>query len=182
MRPAQAELAGALREHALRTGDFVLASGRRSTWYVDGRQVTFRGDCVELVGRAVVEALDAAGGLEFDAVGGLAIGADPVAVAVALVTGCRAFAVRKEPKGHGVEGLIAGPLRPGDRVLVVEDTVTSGGSLVTVLDAVGRFGATVVGASCLLDRGDELAEVLAGRGVPYFPVLAPADLGFTADP
>ncbi|MFN8034861.1 MAG: orotate phosphoribosyltransferase [Acidimicrobiia bacterium] len=178
MRAAQAALAAALREHALREGDFTLASGRRSSWYVDGRQVTFRGDCVEIVGEAILDAVRAGGGADFDAVGGLAIGADPVSVAVAFVAGKRAFAVRKEAKGHGVAGRIAGPLRAGDRVLVVEDTVTSGASLLTAADVIGEFGCAVVGAACLLDRADELAPALHARGIPYFPALVATDLGF----
>jgi orotate phosphoribosyltransferase len=178
VRPAQDELAKALHTYAIRTGRFTLASGRTSEWYVDGRLVTFRGDCVELVGRAVLEALDAAGGVAFDAVGGLAIGADPVTMAVALVSGARGFAVRKEAKDHGVGGRIAGPLEPGDRVLVVDDTVTTGGSLLQAVDVVREFGCSVVGASALLDRGGELAAKLEQIAVRYFPVLTAPDLGF----
>lgn len=178
MRHAQAALAAALREHALREGEFTLASGRQSTWYVDGRQVTFRGDCIEIVGDAIAEAIEVGGAADFDAVGGLAIGADPVSVAVALVTGKRAFAVRKEPKDHGVAGRIAGPLQRTDRVLVVEDTVTSGDSLLLAVDAIREFGCEIVAAACLLDRGDELAPELHQREIPYFPVLVATDLGF----
>ncbi len=180
MRPAQEALARALREHAIRTGEFVLASGRRSEWYVDGRLVTFRGDCVDIVGDAVMEALEGAGGVEFDAVGGLAIGADPVTVAVARASGARGFAVRKEAKDHGVGGRIAGPLEPGDRVLVVDDTVTSGGSILQAVDAVRDYGCSVVAAAALLDRGGELAARLRGIGVQYVTVLTAAELGFSA--
>jgi orotate phosphoribosyltransferase len=88
VRPAQAALAEVLHKYAIRTGDFTLASGRKSSWYLDGRMVTFRGDCVQIVGRAVVEALSAAGIDGYDAVGGLAVGAVPVAVAVAAVEQC----------------------------------------------------------------------------------------------
>lgn len=179
MRPAQEALARVLREHAIRTGDFVLASGRRSEWYVDGRLVTFRGDCVEIVGRAVMEALDAAGGVDFDAVGGLAIGADPVTVAVAHASGARGFAVRKEAKDHGVGGRIAGPLQPDDRVLVVDDTVTSGGSILQAVESVREFGCSVVAAASLLDRGGELGARLDKIDVPYLPVLTASDLGFS---
>jgi orotate phosphoribosyltransferase len=175
VRPAQAALAAALREHAIEEGEFTLSSGGTSHWYLDGRQVTFRGDCVEIVGDAIVEAV---GDLEFDAVGGLAVGAVPVAVAVALVTGKRSFAVRKEAKGHGVGGRIAGPLQPDDRVLVVEDTSTTGAALLTAVDAVAEFGARVVGASLLLDRGGNLAPEMERRGVPYRPVLGAPDLGY----
>jgi orotate phosphoribosyltransferase len=178
VRPAQLALAEALREHAIRTGEFTLASGRSSEWYVDGRLVTFRGDCVEIVGRAVMEALEATGDVEFDAVGGLAIGADPVTMAVALASGTRGFAVRKETKGHGVGGRIAGPLQPRDRVLVVDDTVTSGGSLLQAVDVVREYGCTIAAAATLLDRGGELDEKLAAAGVRYVPVLTALDLGF----
>ena len=177
MRPAQADLAAALLTHAVRTGEFTLASGRTSTWYLDGRQLTFRGDAVELVGRAVLEALETIGAPTFDAVGGLAIGADPVTVAVAYASGTRGFAVRKEAKDHGTGGRIAGPLLPGDRVLVVEDTVTTGASLLQAVEAVRDFGAQVVAAACLLDRGGELAARLAADGVPYATVVTAADLG-----
>jgi orotate phosphoribosyltransferase len=180
MRPAQAALAAALREHAIQEGEFTLSSGATSNWYLDGRQVTFRGDCIEIVGDAIVEALAAAPEPvpDFDAVGGLAVGAVPVAMAVALVTGKRSFAVRKETKDHGVGGRIAGPLDPGDRVLVVEDTATTGASLLQAVDAIVAFGATVVAASLLLDRGGHVGGELARRGVTYLPVLESPQLGY----
>ncbi len=175
MAEARAELLEALRRHSLRTGEFTLASGRTSSWYLDARQVTFRGDCVEIVGRAVLEAVD---GLDFDAAGGLTLGADPVALAVALVSGRRAFAVRKEAKGHGAGGRMAGAVQAGDRVLVVDDAVTTGGSTLQAVKAVRDFGAVIVGAACLLDRGGELGGALANLQIPFFPVLGAPDLGF----
>lgn len=178
MRPYQTALAHAMRAHAIREGEFVLASGNRSTWYFDGRLVSFRGDCVDVVGAAVREAVDAAGFSVFDAVGGLELGAVPVAVAVARVTGTRGFAVRKAAKDHGTGGVIAGPLEPGDRALVVEDTATTGASLLRALDAVLAHGVVVVGAALLLDRGGELGAVLEARGIPYAPVLTAPDLGY----
>ncbi len=164
-------------EFAIRDGAFTLASGQTTDWYVDGRQVTFRGDCVDLVGQAVLETLDAIGVTVFDSVGGLAIGADPVTIAVARAAGVRGFAVRKEAKGHGVGGNIAGPLLPTDRVLVVEDTVTTGGSLLQAVDAIVAVGATIVAASTLLDRGGVLRGELTDRGIPYAPVLGAPDFG-----
>jgi orotate phosphoribosyltransferase len=179
VRPAQAALAAALREHAIEEGEFTLSAGGTSNWYLDGRQVTFRGDCIEIVGDAIVEALaEVEGGLEFDAVGGLAVGAVPVGLAVALATGKRSFAVRKEAKGHGVGGRIAGPLDPGDRVLVVEDTATTGASLLAAVDAITEFGCEVVAATLLLDRGGRLGPALEARGVQYVPVLVAPDLGY----
>ena len=180
MRPAQAALAAALREHAIREGEFTLASGRTSHWYLDGRQVAFRGDCVEIVGEAIVEALDEAGVAadSFDAVGGPAVGAIPVALAVAFVTGKPSFAVRKEAKGHGIGGRIAGVLGAGDRVIVVEDTVTSGGSLLDALAPLEDLGCPIVAVSLMLDRGGQLGARLAERGLSYAPVLGAPDLGY----
>jgi orotate phosphoribosyltransferase len=178
VRPAQAALAAALREHAIKEGEFTLSAGGTSNWYLDGRQVTFRGDCIEIVGDAIVEALAVDGVPEFDAVGGLELGAVPVALAVARATGARSFAVRKEPKGHGVGGSMAGPVDPGDRVLVVEDTATTGASLLKAVDAIGAFGCEIVAASLLLDRGGEVGPVLAARGVRYVPVLESPQLGY----
>ncbi len=174
MTPRQAALAAALRDHAIREGNFTLSSGATSTWYLDGRSVTFRGDCFELVGEAVLEAV---GDLEFDAVGGMAMGAVPVALAVAFVSGRRAFAVRPEAKGHGIAGRIAGPLQRSDRVLVVEDTATTGAALAAAADAVVAFGARVVAAAVLVDRGGAAADRIAAHGVPYHAVLTAADLG-----
>ncbi len=180
MRPAQAALAAALREHAIREGEFTLASGRTSHWYLDGRQVAFRGDCVGIVGEAIVEALDEAGVAadSFDAVGGPAVGAIPVALAVAFVTGKPSFAVRKEAKGHGIGGRIAGVLGAGDRVIVVEDTVTSGGSLLDALAPLEDLGCPIVAVSLMLDRGGQLGARLAERGLSYAPVLGAPDLGY----
>lgn len=179
MKPYQKALADALREFSIREGDFTLASGKKSRWYVDARQLTFRGDCVETVGRSVVEALQGIEVAQFDSVGGLAIGADPVTMAVALVAGVRGFAVRKEAKSHGVAGRIAGPLQPGDRVVIVEDTVTTGGSALVAVDAVHEFGANVVAVSALLDRGGVLGAELERRGIAYAPVLGAPDLGYS---
>ena len=175
MSDARAELLAALRRFALRQGEFTLTSGRTSSWYVDARQVTFRGDCLEVVGRAV---LDAVGGTPFDAVGGLTLGADPVALAVAACSGRRAFAVRKEAKGHGAGGRMAGPIHPGDRVLVVDDAVTTGGSTLQAVEAIRDYGCEVVAAACLLDRGGELGAALDRLGIPFRSVLTAPDLGF----
>jgi len=180
MRPAQSALAAVLREHAIEEGEYTLSSGGTSSWYLDGRKVTFRGDCFALVGDAIVEAL-AEGGIsadDYDSVGGMAVGAVPVALAVALATGKRSFAVRKEAKAHGVAGRVAGPMIPGDRVLVVEDTATTGASVLQAIDVIEELGSPVVAVSLLLDRGSELAPVLVANDLPYLPVLTAPDLGY----
>jgi orotate phosphoribosyltransferase len=180
LRPAQEALARVLREHAIREGEFTLASGRTSRWYLDGRQVSFRGDCIEIVGAAIVDALAVAGvdAGAYDAVGGPVVGAVPVALAVALVTGKPSFAIRKDAKGHGVGGRIAGVLEAGQRVLVVEDTATSGGSLLEALPAVTELDCPIVAVSLLLDRGGELGAKLAPMGITYCPVLGAPDVGY----
>jgi len=180
LRPTQQLVVDAFKKYAVQVGDFTLASGRKSKWYCIGRNLTFRGDCIELVGHAIVDALQAKDPklTEFDAVGGIVVGAIPVAMAVASVTGKNAFAVRKEAKDHGDSSLIAGPLEPGQKVLIVEDTITTGGSLMKSVDAVEAFGCEVVAVAALLDRGGEVEEKLAARGIPFAVSIGAPDLGF----
>lgn len=184
LRPMQQLLSDAMKKHAIREGEFTLASGRTSNWYLDGRQLTFRGDCIELVGQAIMEALAAKEEetgktlTQFDAVGGIVVGAIPVALAVASVTKVNSFAVRKEAKSHGAAGLIAGPLTPGQKVLIVEDTVTSGGSLMQSVDAVQDFGCDIVGVAALLDRGGETEEKCNERGLTFVAALGAPQVGY----
>ena len=180
LRPTQAALAAVLRQYAIREGEFTLNSGRTSNWYLDGRQVAFRGDCLGLVGDAIVDALMQVGlgADDYDAVGGPVVGAVPVALAVALVTAKPAFAIRKEAKDHGVGGRIAGVLEAGQRVLIVEDTATTGKALMESLPAVTDMECPIVAISLLLDRGGVLGSRLAEQSIPYVPVLGAPDLGY----
>lgn len=180
LRPTQSALAAALRKHAIREGEFRLNSGRTSHWYLDGRQVAFRGDCMAIVGEAIVDALAHAGigADDYDVVGGPAVGAIPVALAVAMVTGKPAFAIRKVAKDHGVGGRIAGVLEAGQRVLIVEDTATTGKALLESLPAVEELDCPIVAISLLLDRGGALGDQLAERTIAYVPVLGAPDLGY----
>ena len=180
LRATQSELAAVLRQYAIREGEFTLNSGRTSNWYLDGRQVAFRGDCLRIVGDAIVDALAVAGisAQDYDAVGGPVVGAVPVALAVALVTAKPAFAIRKEAKNHGVGGRIAGVLEAGQRVLIVEDTATTGGAILESLPAVEELGCSIVAISLLLDRGGELAPRLEALEIRYVPVLGAPDLGY----
>ncbi len=178
MTDTRSRLAEAFRTHAIREGEFELSSGGTTNWYLDGRQVTFRGDCQPLVGQAVLDLLAAEGVGAFDAVGGMTLGADPVAIAVATATRVRAFSVRKEAKGHGVGGRFAGPVGPDDRVLAVEDTVTTGGSFLRAIDAIEELGCDIVAAVCLLDRGGVVAEKFAARNVSFHAVLGAPDVGY----
>lgn len=166
-----------LRTHAVRAdGPFVLRSGEVSSWYIDARNTTFDGEGAVLVG-AVVAAMLPAG---VTAVGGLTMGADPIAVATAMTAQprIRAFSIRKEAKGHGTGGRLVGPVGPGDRVCVVEDTTTTGGAMLEAIGVLRDAGVEVAAAIALVDRsGGMVAERLDALGVAYTVVATPDDLG-----
>ena len=171
-----------LLEHSVRTGDFVLKSGRRSDWFIDSKQTVCRPEALLLVGRAVLAVVPA----EATAIGGLTMGADPVAFVTATVAAAagrplKAFSVRKEAKDHGGGGRIAGALDRGDAVVVTEDTVTRGTSLLEAVTAVRAAGAEVVLAVALVDRGGTAEKLLAGHGVPFRALFGAPDLGFDYD-
>lgn len=188
MTPSPAEpgtldaLRAHLLEHSVRTGDFVLKSGRRSSWFIDSKQTVCRPGGMLLVADAVLDVVPA----EATAIGGLTMGADPVAFVAAGVAATRgralkAFSVRKEAKDHGGGGRIAGALDEGDRVVVTEDTVTRGTSLLEAVHAVRAAGAEVVLAVAVVDRGGAAEAVLGGEGVPFRALLGAPDLGFPFD-
>jgi orotate phosphoribosyltransferase len=171
------ELLKQIKEKAVVHGDFVLSSGRRASTYVDLRRVTLDAEAAPLVGRVM---LAATAELDFDAVGGLTLGADPVACAMlhaAAAAGRRldAFVVRKAEKVHGLQRRIEGPDVAGRRVLAVEDTSTTGGSVMTAVDALKEAGAEVVGVATIVERG--AAERLAKEGLIYKYPYSLADLG-----
>lgn len=159
-------------------GKVTLASGREADYYVDMRRVTLDGAASPVVGR-VMNALVA--DLDFDAVGGLTLGADPVATAMLharAAAGGRldAFVVRKESKAHGLQRRIEGAEVQGRRVLVVEDTSTTGGSALTAVEAVRQAGGEVVAVAVVVDRGTGAAEVIADAGLEYRYALDLTDL------
>lgn len=156
---------------------FVLSSGGTSYDYVDMRRAVAAGSDLELAANAVVASLEAAG-VDFDAIGGMTMGADPVAHAIAVLTGRNWFSVRKAEKEHGARNRIEGwPLREGVRAVVFEDTVSTGRSVLEALDVALTAGATVVAACTLLDRGEVASRAFAERDVPYFALLSYSDLG-----
>lgn len=153
----------------------VLASGQSSHDFVDGKAALSRGSDLELSCRALLEAV---GGIEFDAIGGLTMGADQFAHVVAVLTGCEWFVVRKEPKGRGTAKLVEGAeVGPGTRVLLVDDAVTTGGSIQKAYETIVDLGSTVVAAVTLVDRGDVAAGFFGDRGIPYFALVTYRDLG-----
>lgn len=160
-------------------GRVTLSSGREADYYVDMRRVTLDGVAAPIVGR-VMRGLTA--DLAFDAVGGLTLGADPVATAMlhsAAADGQRldAFVVRKTEKTHGLQRRIEGADVAGRRVLVVEDTSTTGGSALTAVEAVEAAGGTVVAVAVVVDRGTGAAEAIGERGHEYRYAVSLADLG-----
>jgi len=174
---------GPLRDHLLahsvKRGAFVLKSGRTSSWFIDSKQTVCRPGGMLLVADGVLSVLPA----EATAIGGLTMGADPVAFVVAGVAATRgrmlkAFSVRKEAKDHGAGGRIAGALDPDDRVVVTEDTVTRGTSLLEAAHAVVETGAVPVLLLAVVDRGGTCAEMAAAEGFAFRALLSAPDLGF----
>ncbi|HEV3381858.1 MAG TPA: orotate phosphoribosyltransferase [Trebonia sp.] len=171
------ELLAGIRDKAVVHGDFVLSSGQRASSYVDLRRVMLDGRLGPLAGRVL---LNATADLAYDAVGGLTLGADPVAYAMMHAAANRgtpidAFVVRKAEKTHGLQRRIEGPDVRGRRVLAVEDTSTTGGSVLTAVDALREAGAEVVGVAVLVERGAR--QAILDRGLLYRAVYELSDLG-----
>jgi orotate phosphoribosyltransferase len=165
-------------EHSVKRGSFTLKSGQTSTWFLDTKQTVCRPEGLLLVANAALEVLPPA-----DAIGGLTMGADPVAFGLAAVAATRgrmlrSFSVRKEAKDHGVTGRLAGAIEPGDRVVITEDTVTRGTSIMEALDVVEAYGARPVAILVIVDRGGTCGALAARRGIPFLPLLTAEDLGF----
>jgi len=153
----------------------VLASGELSRDFIDGKAALSRGDDLKLACEAI---LDSVGEVQFDAVGGLTMGADQFAHVIAVLAGTQWFVVRKEPKGRGTNKLVeGGKVGEAWRVLLVDDVVTTGGSIQKAHDAIVALGATVVAAATLIDRGDIAAQYFREREIPYASVVTYRDLG-----
>ena len=174
-----------LMEHSIRTGEFTLKSGRTSSWFCDAKQTACRPDGILLVADAALEAIatleDEVGPIT--AIGGLTAGADPVAFGIAAVAATRgrhlrSFSIRKESKGHGVEGRLAGALRPGARVVVCEATVPRGVSPLEAAAVVRDLGADPVAVLAIVDRGGTCGEAAAEAGMSFLPLVTAPDLGF----
>jgi orotate phosphoribosyltransferase len=165
------------RGYERRDEPFALSSGGYSRDYVDLRRAVARGPDLDVAARALVARL-AGHRVVFDVIGGLTMGADPVAHAVALISGTAWFSVRKAAKDHGRQQRVEGAtLRPGVRAVVMEDTVSTGRSLLEAYDVVASTGATIVAACTLLDRGGDMGRTMTERGTPYIALLSHRDLG-----
>lgn len=173
---AKARLAALVNEFAVVHGRVVLSSGREADYYIDGRLPTLQHESAPLIG-TLIRQLTA--DWDYHAVGGLTLGADPVAMAVmhAPGRGIDAFVVRKEAKTHGMGKRIEGPNVKGRRVLAVEDTSTTGASVLVAVDALQEAGAEVIGVATVIDRDTGAAEAVRERGIGYRYLLDLTDLG-----
>ena len=170
------ELRRAIEENAVVRGDFVLSSGQHASWYIDLRRILLSGASAPLAGRVM---LAATADLDYDAAGGLTLGADPVATAMMHAAAGQgrkldAFVVRKSEKAHGLQRRIEGPDVAGRRVLAVEDTSTTGGSVLTAVGALREAGALVTGVAVLVDRGAR--DRVTAAGLPFRAAYDVGDL------
>lgn len=177
--PARAALRDHVLQHSVKTGVFTLKSGATSTWFLDTKQTACRADGVLLMADVALALIPP----DATAIGGLTMGADPVAYGIAAIGATRgrslsSFSVRKEAKDHGVTGRIAGALRPGDRVVITEDTVTRGTSIFEAVSAVRAFGAIPVLITVIVDRGGTCGAMAETAGIPFAPMLTAPDLGY----
>jgi orotate phosphoribosyltransferase len=178
-----AQLIRLLRERSIEMGEFALSSGRTSSYYIDARRTTMSAQGMQLVGQLGLAAIRDAG-WQPQLVGGLTLGADPVAYGIAQASmeeppQVDAFTVRKSPKQHGAGRRIEGCFHSGAKVVVVEDVITTGGSALRVVDAVLAEGGSVLGVAAILDRQEGGREAIEGAGFQLRTLLTLSDLGLS---
>lgn len=167
------------RERALKFGDFTLASGKKAKYYLDGKQITLHSQGLRLVSEGLLKLMD---GIEAQAIGGMSIGADPIVGGMLAIAGGQGrdlagFLVRKEPKGHGTQKYIEGPVTSGMKVVIVEDVVTTGGSSILAADRAREFGLDVVMVLAIIDRMEGGRENFARHGLKFESLLKITDFG-----
>lgn len=169
-----------LIERSVRTGDFILASGKSSSFYVDARMTTMSPEGLAMIGPLSLELIERKG-WKPDSIGGLTLGADPVSFSISRASVerpplLRAFTVRKQPKTHGTGNLIEGPFKSGDNVVIVEDVVTTGKSALQAIDAVIHAGAHVLGVLAVVDREEGGIESIHDNGFETASLVSIKDL------
>lgn len=170
-----------IKEKSLKFGDFTLASGKKAKYYLDGKQVTLDSEGSKLIGEGILDLLSKCDVFP-DAVGGMSIGADPITAAVLTVAAyegkpLRGFMVRKQSKGHGTNQFIEGPVKPGNRVVIVEDVVTTGGSSLDAIEKVEAAGIKVIGVIAIIDRMEGGAQAFESKGYAFQSLLSIRDFG-----
>ena len=172
------------REKSLKFGDFILASGKKAKYYLDGKQVTLSAAGAMLIGQGILDLL--LDDERFpDAVGGMSIGADPITAAVITMAAIggrgdlKGFLVRKQSKGHGTDQYVEGPVRSGDHVVVVEDVVTTGGSSLQAIERIEAAGMVVDGVIAIIDRMEGGRRAFEQRGYRFRSLLTIQDFGIT---
>jgi orotate phosphoribosyltransferase len=178
--PLQDRLTRLLAERSTRRGHFTLASGRQSTVYIDARLTAMSPEGLSVIGPLAYDVLDRSG-WNVGSVGGLTLGADPISYAIAYASAStskplRAFTVRKEPKVHGTGKLIEGPFQAGDRVAVIEDVITTGGSALRAVEAVRAAGGIVAGVLALVDREEGGKEAILDIGLSVISLVTAAQI------
>ncbi|NQX14090.1 orotate phosphoribosyltransferase [Microbacteriaceae bacterium VKM Ac-2855] len=182
MTDARQKLIEYISADAVFHGDFTLTSGKKATYYVDLRKVSLDHRVAPLIGQVMIDLI--AQVPDVHAVGGLTMGADPIASAVLHQGAARglsydAFVVRKEPKDHGRGKQVEGPDLAGKRVIVLEDTSTTGGSPLKAIEALKKVGAEIVGVAVVVDRNTGAREIIEAEGYPYFAAIGLEDLGLS---
>ena len=180
MTETRQQLIEFIKADAVFHGDFTLTSGKKATYYVDLRKVSLDHRVAPLIGQVMLDLI--AEIPDVAAVGGMTMGADPIASAVLHQAAARgvaydAFVVRKEPKGHGRSRQVEGPDVAGKRVIVLEDTSTTGGSPLSAIEALKKVGAEIAGVAVVVDRSTGAREVIEAAGYPYFAAITLDDLG-----
>lgn len=168
-----------VKQHALQFGDFTLASGKKASYYLDCRKLTLDGESANVIAQGMLDLMK--DDLP-DAVGGMAIGADPITASVVTLawqkdTPVKGFIVRKQPKGHGTGKVVEGPVEPGQSVVMVEDVVTTGGSSLLAIEHARAFGLKVDRIFTIVDRGQRSKEIFAEVDVEFQALLTTKDLG-----
>ena len=173
-------LVALLAERSTRRGEFTLASGKQSSYYIDARLTTMSPEGLSVIGRLGLSTLRQSG-WTIDAIGGLTLGADPISYAISYASAesdqpLRAFTVRKETKAHGTGRLIEGPFREGDHVVVIEDVITTGGSALRAIEAIRAAHGTVEGVLALVDREEGGRQAIESAGVSIISLVSASQI------
>ena len=183
MQYSKQKLIDLIRQHALRFGEFTLASGKKASYYLDCRHVTLHPQGINQISSGILDAIGNEYSASFpDCVGGMAIGADPITAGVVAIAGQRdlqtlGFMVRKEAKQHGMGRLVEGPVQPGMKAIIVEDVVTSGGSALQAVKAAQDFGLEVLGVVAVIDRLEGGRAAFESAGLRLTTLLTIEDFG-----